>query len=114
LRVGEFTSPSKTRDSSRALAIEDIRVLGSNRKWLEVIIRYSKTDQRGSSAKLQIESSANIFLCPVRAMESYLQGRPVKAGLLFIHFDKSPLTTSQFNGLLKKGIKAIGLISNIF
>jgi len=110
LRVGEFTSAGRYSDDSKSLTVNDVSIL-PDLQCLQVTIRYSKTDQRGSAVTMQIGRAMNVELCPVKAMWEYLQARPPVPGLLFRHFDGSPLTASQFNKVLKKCVEALGLSS---
>ncbi len=114
LRVGEFTAASKSADCSRILSVEDIKVGESGMSHLEVRVRYSKTDQRGTTVLLRVDSASDILLCPVNAMLQYLQARSTWRGPLFIHFNKQPLTSYQFNHMIKTAIKAIGLSPKYF
>ena len=74
-----------------------------------VTIRYSKTDQTGKSVFLKFDTSQDFFLCPVRAMIDFLRIRNLVTGPLFSHFGGTPLTCYQFNHVLKKGVKLLGL-----
>ena len=109
LRIGEFTCTTKKGDCSRVLSINDVKVLGSSQAALEIRVRFSKTDQRGSVVKLQIDSASDKKLCPVAAISDYLQMRPIHQGPLFIHFNKEPLLSRQFSHILKKGVQLMGL-----
>ena len=111
LRVGEFTSLKKSGDTSRILAIDDISI---SEKILHVRIRFSKTDQKGLSSNLKIESSTGCLLCPVKALEEFLLVRSGRQGPLFIHFAGDPLTSFQFRSMLKNGIKLLGLTPDHF
>ena len=114
LRVGELAAASKSADCSRILAVDDIKVTHGASSYLEVRVRYSKTDQRGLSVVLKIDNAARVELCPVNAMIQYLRARPHSRGPLFIHFNGDSLTYYQFNYVLKKAIKVIGLVPNNF
>ena len=107
LRVGEFTDVSKNANNRHNLGIGDILIDGDTMK---VIIRSSKTDQKGAAVTLQFEKNANeSTLCPITAMQSYIDIRPAKEGALFIHFGGSSLTQYQLNSILKKGITMMGM-----
>lgn len=114
LRVGEFTCPKKTGSFPRVLNLQDVKVVNSNPRVLEVAIRFSKTDQLGSTVKLSLESSAHHLLCPVKAIREYLYARPAIPGPLFIHYGGDPMTSFQFSHILKEGIKLIGLSPRYF
>lgn len=104
LRVGEFTAVSTKISSSRALRVSDIQ-LSKNGDKLRVVIRESKTDQRGKTYTLEIVRFADQSSCPVRALYNYLVARPAgREQQLFIHRDGRVLTRYQFSALLKKSL----------
>ncbi|XP_022103377.1 uncharacterized protein LOC110986066 [Acanthaster planci] len=109
LRVGEFTVSRKSDDQSRILNYKDVWVLGSTPELLVIKLRFSKTDQRGESAELQFHRQPHSAICPVGATLQYLQVRPKVAGPFFCHFDHSPLTTYQFNRMLRACLEALNL-----
>ena len=106
LRVGEFASVSKSADSSRILAITDVAF---NEGGLELIIRFSKTDQRGKAVTLFLQRAANSTFCPVVALFDFIGIRANEPGPLFVHFDMTPLSISQFSRILKRAISVVGL-----
>ena len=106
LRVGEFASVSKSADSSRILAITDVAF---NDGGLELIIRFSKTDQRGKAVTLFLQRAANSTFCPVVALFDFIGIRANEPGPLFVHFDMTPLSISQFSRILKRAISVVGL-----
>jgi hypothetical protein len=106
LRVGEFASPSKSADTSRLISVTDMSFINGA---LELVIRYSKTDQRGISVLLVFQRAFNPRFCPVVAISEFLQLRGTVGGPLFIHFNGEPLTRHQFAHILKAGIKVLGL-----
>lgn len=111
LRVGEFTSLSKKAETSHLIQISDISFVEIGMK---VIIRYSKTDQRGRSTPLNFMRSTNTQLCPVDAVSQFVQLRSPHDGPLFIHFNGEPLTRFQFSHVLKKCIRVIGLSPEVY
>ena len=112
--MGEYAAASKFADCSRVLAVGDIKVAAAGAKILEVRLRYSKTDQRGISTLVKVDSSSDLNLCPVNAMVQYMEARPTCQGPLFIHFNKEPLTYFQVNHVLKKAINILGLSAKNF
>ena len=108
LRVGEFSATSKKGDVSKILAVSDIKI-DADQSCLKLLIRFSKTDQKGLSTTLQIGVGPNSTMCPVKTTGEFLSVRPGVDGPLFIHFGGDPLTRYQFSSILTKGIKAIGL-----
>ena len=107
LRVSEYACVSKKSDTSRVLNLCDISFLGSNQ--VSILIRYSKTDQGGSSITIMLHENQFKDLCPVQALKDYLSIRPSVQGPLFVHFDTEPLTKAQVNKILKKGVETLGL-----
>jgi hypothetical protein len=102
LWVGEFTANTYKDESDRPLQINDIRLLAtppriqlhqefnstknSNPPRIQMTIRKSKTDQRGKTFTLIINSAKEQLICPVRAMQTYLLMRPTDlCDQLFIH-----------------------------
>ena len=114
LRVGEFTMAKKSGDQSRILNDKDVWFLGTTQDVLVVKLRLSKTDQRGESVELQFHRQPHSALCPVSATLKYLHVRPPVAGPFFCHFDRSPLTTYQFNHMLQTCLKALNLSTQGF
>ncbi len=111
LRVGELAVATKRSDCSRIISVSDVYI---KTFCMDIRIRYSKTDQRGNAVMLTIERSSNRQLCPVEAMLHYLQIRSSMLGPLFIHFNREPLTTFQFNHVLKQAIRVVGLAPENF
>ena len=114
LRVGEFACVNKKCVKSRVIAVSDITFDGSNCSNMFVNIRFSKTDQCGNSNLLVIDRISEISMCPMQAILEFLKIRHPSIGPLFLHFDGTPLSTYQFNQVLKKCISAIGLNANDF
>ena len=108
LRVGELTTWNRADTSGRAIAISDIALAGAGEGASHVRIRFSKTDQRGRSTTITINRGASSQLCPINALEKFLDVRPVSSGLLFIHMDKSPLTRFQFQSVLSSTLAQAG------
>lgn len=105
LRVGEFTANTYKDESDRPLQIKDIRLLATPPR-IQMTIRKSKTDQRGKTFTLVINSAKAQLICPVRAMQKYLLMRPTYlCDQLFIHYDGTRLSRYQFSSLLKKTLK---------
>ena len=80
-------------------------VLGSmdGRGVIIINFRISRNNQFGLPQTVVVASQPNSILCPVLALQRYLQ----QAGdttTLFAHFDRSPLTRFQFNEILKKAV----------
>lgn len=111
LRVGEFTSPSKSADASRIIARKDIKF---HSEGMIVNLRFSKTDQRGVSYPLSFAKASNAAFCPVVAVSKFIEIRGQIEGPLFIHFNRTTLTRHQFASVLKMGIRGLGLPTSEF
>lgn len=110
LRISEFTSPTSKQASPKALQLLDVTL---NPAFMKVLIRWSKTDQRGMSVPLHIPCHAASY-CPVRSMQNYLHQRPRSEGTqLFIHSNLRPLTRFQFNAVLKRSLHFADIPSHI-
>lgn len=106
LRVSEIVGQGESLKGGRAgIGYTDVE-LGKN---LQIKIIGSKTDQamRGEQVCMR-RAEKHPEVCPVLAMQAYLRVRPCGPGLLFKHFDGSPLTRYQFQAILKKGAKVLG------
>lgn len=110
LRISEFTVPSIKKSSQKHLSVNDIH-LANNTVFLR--IRWSKTDQLGSSVTLQIEANREAH-CPVQSLSKYLNNRPHTCrGNLFIHFNTKPLTRFQFCSVLQKALHFINAPNHV-
>lgn len=104
LRVGEFTSPNSKSESNKLLLVSDVK-LSHNMIYLR--IRWSKTDQHGSSVTLQIAGTSGIY-CRVHNLAQYLVKRPQSSCKnLFVHFNTRPLTRFQSISVLQKALQFI-------
>ncbi|XP_069128859.1 integrase/recombinase xerD homolog [Argopecten irradians] len=105
LRVGEFSASSSNGNDTRPLGISDVTIVNSPSRHLKVCIRESKTDQRGHSALLHINSYPNSDICPVSLLNKYLLIRPNTVNQqLFIHRNGSSITRYQVAAVLKKSL----------
>lgn len=97
LRVSEITLTNKT-DKCKALQFKDIQATATH---VKLFLRSSKNDQNSIGAEISIPISyRNRFLYD--ALQDYLTCRPKIDGLFLCHFDGSPVTSYQFNNILKK------------
>lgn len=107
LRVGELVYTTY-RQTDQALNFNDIH-LSKDLTSVIVCIRKSKTNQVGRPVFLKLPSEAGPDICPVQALSAFVHIRPPQQGLLFVHADSRPLTRYQFNAVLAKVIKHLGL-----
>ncbi len=105
LRVSEFTQ-SRNKDLDRVISITDVR-LDHSKKIVILVVRWSKTDQRGLSVTLRIGAQRQELICPYASLSCFLGIRPSISGPLFVHFDRSPVTRYQFSKVLEKALLLI-------
>jgi len=109
LRVSEFTCQQGRENNTRAICISDVSIVQEDCNKLNIILRFSKTDQVGQTALISITQHSVPDLCPVRALAQFLAIRPSWDGLLFRFFGGDPLTSQRFSRTLRKSVKALGL-----
>lgn len=74
-----------------------------------ITLKQSKTNQAGPPVVLRIPCEQDSELCPVRSLKEYVKVRPNCQGNFFCHSNGTPLTRSQFSGLLSKCIHSQSL-----
>ena len=73
----------------------------------QIIIQKSKTDQIGSSTKVDITPHNNFILHPVATIKHV---SPVaETAILLTHLNTKPLTKYQFQAVLQKALQFIGV-----
>lgn len=107
LRVSELVFTSNMY-ATRPLMANDMHI-EQDGQALRVTIRVSKTNQYGNPTILRIPAAGDRNFCCVAAVTEYLKVRPDNALYFFCHADSSPLTRSQFSGVLSKTIHYAGL-----
>jgi len=92
LRLGELTCNSKFSPEIH-LASGDVRFFPhqGNPDFMKLSIKASKTDPFRSGHTITI-GKTGLPLCPILAMQKYLQARDTSSGPLFIYFSGTPLT----------------------
>lgn len=108
LRVSEFTKGPTTslEDTKKQIQIHDVE-LAHNK--IKLKIQWSKTDQKGKAVNIIIQANQKPY-CPYTNLQRYLNIRPISDNTdLFIHFNHSSLTRYQFNSVLQKAIKFLGI-----
>ena len=76
---------------------------------LAVRIRQSKTDQFGHGTVLNIGSSSDLSICPVRAVTAYLDQRRDSNPGLFVYGNNSPLRKDSLSSELRKLLPRCGV-----
>lgn len=111
LRVGEFTV--RARGYTPTLALSDVSVRKGG-ETVEMLIRSSKTDQRGVGCYVIVPSNKSASLCPVRAAGEYIAARPRGGEAFFARYDGSPLVRSDFNTVVKRCVGFVDLPAKLF
>ncbi len=110
MRIGEFCANSHHVVQDSVLTISDVKFHKSGSKMaVSLSFRHSKANQAGPPQTVCLVQAQNAKLCPVLALRNFVWIRPRVGGPLFCHFDSSPLTKYQFNGVLKKALAFSGL-----
>ncbi|MEW8545794.1 MAG: tyrosine-type recombinase/integrase [Candidatus Thiodiazotropha sp.] len=81
---------------------------------LTISIRISKTNQTGPPTSIRIPASYDPSYCCFNAIKQYLSLRPQGSHYFFTHQNGSPLTRSQFSGVLTKSVRTLGLPTQIY
>lgn len=106
LRVSELVAGSRSDRPGTALQLGDVSMWEER---ISLVIRRSKTDQKGKGALVTLESCAAAELCPVSAMREFLGFRGTVPGWLFCHADSAPLTKYQFWAVTSLALSKLGL-----
>jgi site-specific recombinase XerD len=109
LRVSEFAVVNNKTNQS-VLRYENL-YLGE--KSIRLYICRSKSDQKRAGTQVDITFDDSNRFC-YHHVQIYLKYRPKLTDQLFCHFDGSPLTTYQFNAVLKKALSFAGLRDGYF
>ena len=104
MRVSEITAECNSANQG-ALSVSDVQLRKENSlQALHVSLRHSKNNQNGPPQLIAIPCQVDHAICPVKAMQRYIDIRPAGAAPLFCHYDTSPVTRTQFNAVLHKAI----------
>ncbi len=82
-----------------ALDVRDVTAVADG---LELIIRRSKTDQRGAGAKVGLPYGSDSLTCPVRSYQAWLEVSGIEAGAIF-----RPVTKGGALGLQRLSARAV-------
>ena len=63
---------------------------------------------------LKLGRDSNPSICPISTLQSYLIIRPAFTGPLFCHYNKKPITRTQFVSVLHKALHFMGYPKNSF
>lgn len=102
-RIGEVVSPSLRR--AGGLSVTDVEISQST---VQVRLRRSKTDQLGKGKVVVLGRGVDQGLCPLWALQSFLDRRPQVGGPLLVHSDGSFLSRFQFVAVFRRCLIAGG------
>ena len=102
-RIGEIL-PTPAGNNIQSV---DVAIQGNT---IRMLLRHSKTDKFAKGTEIHIKA-IDSPLCPVSALSHYLPHRIARypAGPIFILSSGRPLSTFQFNLLLKAAFRTLGL-----
>jgi site-specific recombinase XerD len=105
VRISELTTLSNSA-FNHAVRLGEVK---RSKDGLEVFLKTSKTDQLGTGRTIYISSQNSKHLCPLLAVNNFLDCRPKIDGPLFCHYDSKPLTRYQFSAILKRCLSILGV-----
>ena len=106
LRVSELVAMGKADASRQALQQGDV-IIHDN--CLKITIRLSKADQKGKDRLLTLGQCSLKQICPVAAVQAFMELRGQGPSYFLQHADKSPLTKFQFWKLTDIALDRIGI-----
>jgi hypothetical protein len=117
MRCGEFTSPTTTFQPDQGLALSDVVIRGEGASQvLYINLRFSKMDPNGHGVVIRLFPLPT-ELCPVQAMDKYMQARvgvgTMPAGPFFMMPNGAPLTRTDFVTSLQQVLQCIGASGHI-
>lgn len=104
--MSELVAMSRRNISGRALLLSDVSFSGQ-KTFLTVWM--SKMDQYRKGSKVELGPCSEPELCPVLALNVYLQAWVSCEGYLFLHVGGLPLTRHQFWVVPPKALAALSL-----
>ncbi|XP_060563854.1 uncharacterized protein LOC132723195 [Ruditapes philippinarum] len=105
LRVGEFT---KSSTANHTISNSDISVNTKNCKPVSISVSLSHFKHSVAPFTMILQRFKNKRICPVLAIDTFSRMRPKVLGPFFLNESGTPVTTKQFNKILKKCICKIG------
>ncbi|MES9880225.1 MAG: tyrosine-type recombinase/integrase [Sedimenticola sp.] len=110
-RVSELVAPSRC-SLGTALLRSDVSFSADNAS-VSISLRTYKTKQRGPPTIIKLTREVNGDICPVRALHAFLRLRPNNVDTLFCHANGTPVSRSQFCGVLAKCLRVSGYHNQI-
>ena len=102
LRVSEYTSDHvKAFDPVRTLCCQDISIIDTSPRAIDLQIKASKCDPFRSGITVRLTENKSL-LCPVNALKEFSKVHPSKKGPLFAFQDGRYLTRKSWSTLLSK------------
>ena len=110
LRVGEFTANSTNHMQECVCICKNVCFCG-NQSCMSVVLalRHAKTSQVGPPQWVNIARLQDVAICPVTALQGYLQARKQLSGPLFCHERGDPLTWYQFTAVRRAALSFCGV-----
>lgn len=108
-RIGELI-PLGKNTANKVIQLSDVSFHGetiSGPSAVTLLIRNSKNLSPGSSTQVCLESRQ--YLCPVKALRTFISSRGRQPGPLFALPDGCPVIRTQFSQLLARCVTACGL-----
>ncbi|XP_053150380.1 uncharacterized protein LOC128344384 [Hemicordylus capensis] len=105
-RPGELLPRSRFSATDRCLHFTD---LSSGDGEARILLRFSKTDQRGRGHMVRLCAAVDSTLCPVVALQQYVGMGPYEGGPLFVHEGGASLTQYQFLSVLQRALATAGV-----
>jgi site-specific recombinase XerD len=99
-RISELVA---TRTTNRAVGFSEVKI-ANDKKSVFITLTVYKNNQYGKPVTLKIPCEADISICPVCSLRSYLAVRPDINGQFFIHMNGTPVTRYQFSAVLQKSL----------
>ncbi|XP_078242407.1 integrase/recombinase xerD homolog isoform X1 [Pogona vitticeps] len=106
LRVSELVAMGRADTSCMALQLKDVLLQDG---LLRIMVRRSKVDQSGKGKQLVLGKCSIRSICPVKAVQEFLEIRGQLPGYLFSHSDGSPLTKYQFWKVTDMALERVGV-----
>ena len=104
LRISELLPKSKRGGSG--ILVDHVRV---DPTGIQLWLSRSKTDALGKGVGIRLAANNDKSICPVDTVSRFLSIRPPVPGLFLVHQNGGPLTKYQFDAVLHKCLKNLGL-----
>lgn len=106
LRIGEV---SKSKNTKHILRRSQVYPMVTKPKNPAHLIIQFKTYKHSKPTTKPMSVTPRQGLCPVKSFKDYLTARPKQPEFVFVHRDRSPLTSKYVREVLNKSIQYLGL-----